>query len=416
MSYPFSVIVTFDFSSGPTFGYPFILDDPAHGILGTNVLADSASNVVDISSQVQGISIKGGYNLLTDQFEATTCNFRIYDPNGDWNPQNTASPYYGKLIPNRKVRVSTLYNGTAHYLFSGYASSYNYSYPKDQTVGYVDILCTDAFRLFQLVTVASIPLAVNGQTTGARINTILDSIGWPSTLRQIDTGDSLCQADPGTPRTALGALKVVEATEQGAFYVTGEGNAIFKSRSNVEKTNGAAPITIFNNDGTAIGYNNITFAHDDKLIINSTTVTNIGGTAQNSTDAASQILYYPHNYAMPNLVGQTDADALNIAALYTATRKDTTIRIDNITLDLTTPNYSAGVTAGLTLDFFNTVQITTNTQNATSIVKTLQIMGNAYEITPVNFMCKFTTSEPIDDSFILDSTLYGLLDTSILTY
>lgn len=416
MTYPFSVIVTFDFSSGPTFGYPFVLDDPAHGILGTNVLADSASNVVDISSQVQVISIKGGYNLLTDQFEATTCNLRIYDPNGDWNPQNTSSPYYGKLIPNRKVRVSTLYNGSAHYLFSGYASSYNYSYPKDQTVGYVDVLCTDAFRLFQLVTVASIPLAVAGQTTGARINTILDSIGWPTTLRSIDTGDSLCQADPGTPRTALGALKVVEATEQGAFYVSGEGTAIFKSRSKVEKTNGAAPVTVFANNGSGIGYYNITFAHDDKLVINSTTVTNNGGTAQTYSDAASQLLYFKHSYAMPNLVGQTDADALNVATVYTVTRKDTTIRIDSLTLDLSTPDYSAGITAGLSLDYFNTVQIISDTQGSTSIVKTLQIMGNAYEITPQKFMATFTTSEPIVDAFILDSTLYGILDTSVLTY
>ena len=416
MGYPFTVGVTFDFSSGPTFGYPFVLDDPAHGILDTNVLADEASNVVDISSQVQGISIKGGYNLTTDQFEATTCTLRIYDPLGWWNPQNLSSPYAGKIIPNRKVRVSTTYNGTAHFLFSGYSSSYNYQYPKDQIVGYVDILCTDAFRLFQLTSVTTVAGGINGQTTGARINSILDAISWPTSLRQIDTGDTLCQADPGTARTALTALKVVEATEQGAFYITGEGNAIFKSRSNCIKTNGAAPVTIFNNNGSDINYYNITFAHDDKLIINSTTVTNIGGTAQNATDAASQLTYYPHNYALPNMVGQTDADALNIARLYTATRKDTTIRIDNLTLDLTTPDYSAGVTAGLTLDYFSTVQITSNTQNSTSITKTLQVMGNAYEITPTTFKAQFTTSEPINDGFILDSTLYGILDTSTLSY
>lgn len=416
MSYPFSVQVTFDFSSGPTFGYSFILDDPAHGILGTNVLANVASNVVDISSQVQAISIAGGYNLTTDQFEATTCTLRIYDPTGLWNPQNTSSPYYGKIIPNRKVRVSTLYGTAAHFLFSGYASSYNYQYPKDQIIGYVDITCTDAFRLFQLTSVTTVAGAINGQTTGARINSILDAISWPTNLRSIDMGDSLCQADPGTVRTALMALKVVEATEQGAFYITGEGNAIFKSRSNVMKTNGAAPVTVFNNNGTGIGYFNITFAHDDKLIINSTTVTNNGGTAQNSTDAPSQLLYYPHNYAMPNLVGQFDSDALNVARLYTATRKDTTIRIDNLTLDLTTPNYAAGVVAGLSLDYFNTVQISSTTQGTTSITKTLQIMGNAYEITPSTFKATFTTSEPIDDGFILDSILYGILDQSVLTY
>ena len=416
MSYPFTVKVSFDFSSGPTFGYSFLLGDTVNGILGTNVLADAASNVVDISSQVQAISIKGGYNLTTDQFESTSCTLRIYDPLGYWNPQNLSSPYAGKIIPNRKVQISALYAGTTRFLFSGYASSYNYQYPKDQIVGYVDILCTDAFRLFQLTNVSTIAGAVNGQSTGARINSILDSISWPTSLRLVDTGDSLCQADPGTVRTALGALKVAEATEQGAFYIDGNGNAVFKSRTNVIKTNGAAPITIFNNDGSAIGYYNITFAHDDKLIINSTTVTNIGGTAQNSTDATSQALYYPHSYALPNLVGQTDADALNIARLYTATRKDTTIRIDNLTLDLTTPNYAAGVTAGLSLDFFNTVKITSNTQNLTSITKTLQIVGNGYEITPTTFKSTFTTSEPIDDGFILDSTLYGILDTSVLTY
>jgi len=416
MSYPFSVQVTFDFSSGPTFGYPLILDDPIFGILGTNILADNASDIVDISNTVTNISIKGGYNLLTDQFEASTALVRVYDPTGLWNPQNTASPYFGKIIPNRKVRISTYYGGVSRYLFSGYASSYNYTYPKDQTVGYVDILCTDAFRLFQLVTVSTIAGATAGQTTGQRINTILDAINWPSSLRSIDTGDTVCQADPGGTRTALGALKVVEATEQGAFYITGEGNAIFKSRSNVEATNGAAPITVFNNNGTAIGYYNITFAHDDKLVINSTTVTNVGGTPQTASDAASQEKYFKHSYALPNMLTQTDADALNIAQLYTATRKDTTIRIDSLTLDLSTPNYSAGVTAGLSLDYFNTVQITSDTQGTTSITKTLQVMGQAYEITPAKFYATFTTSEPIDEAFILDSDLYGILDQSMITY
>ena len=416
MGYPFSVAVTFDFSSSPVFGYSFTIGDPQHGILGTNVLADAASNVVDISNQVTQISIKGGYNLLTDQFEATSCTFRIYDPTGIWNPQNLSSPYAGKLIPNRKVRISTTYNGVGHFLFSGYASSYNYSYPKDQIVGYVDILATDAFRLYQLTNVTTIASTPSGQTTGARINAILDSIQWPASMRQIDTGDTSCQADPGTSRTALGALKNVEMTEQGAFYINGEGNAVFKSRSNVEKTNGAAPITVFANDGSGIGYYQITFAHDDKLIINQTTATNIGGTAQTATDAASIALYFPHSYNMPSLVGLTDADALNIAKLYTTTRAQTTIRIDNLTLDLTTPDYAAGVLAGLTLDYFNTVQITSYVQDGTSITKTLQVMGNAYEITPTTFKATFTTSEPIDDAFILDSTLYGILDTSVLTY
>ena len=416
MGYPFSVAVTMDFSSSPIFGYSFTVGDPLHGILGVNVLADAASNVVDISNQVTQIAIKGGYNLLTDQFEASTCNLRIYDPTGIWNPQNLSSPYAGQLIPNRKIRVSTTYNGVGHFLFSGYVSSYNYQYPKEQNVGYVDILATDAFRLFQLSALTTIASTPSGQTTGARINAVLDAISWPASMRSIDTGDSICQADPGTSRTALGVLKVVEATEQGAFYINGEGNAVFKSRSNVEKTNGAAPVTIFNNDGSAIGYFNLTFANDDKLVINQSTVTNVGGTAQSASDATSIAKYFPHTYNLPNMVGLTDADALNIARLYVATRKDTSIRIDNMTLDLTTPNYAAGVLAGLTLDYFNTVQITSNVQNGSAITKTLQIMGNAYDITPTNFKATFTTSAPIDTAFIIGSSLYGVIGVNAMTY
>jgi len=214
-----SVGVTFDFSSGPIFGYSFILDDPAHGILGTNVLADSASTVVDISNQVSKITTKGGYNLLQDQFEAATASITVLDPNGDWNPQNTGSPYYGKLLPLRKIRIFATYAGKTYYQFSGYTITYTYTYPKDQNIGYVVIDCADAFRLYNLSNIASIPLGVDGQDTGTRIGVLLDAIQWPSSMRNIDIGgtETICQADPGTNRTALQALKMVEFSEHGAF-------------------------------------------------------------------------------------------------------------------------------------------------------------------------------------------------------
>ncbi len=46
--------------------------------------------------------------------------------------------------------------------------------------------------------------------SGARVNAILDAIEWPVSLRNIDTGDSTLQADPGTARNALEALQTVE--------------------------------------------------------------------------------------------------------------------------------------------------------------------------------------------------------------
>ena len=411
MSYPVSVGVSFDFSSGPVFGIAFTIGDPDNGILGVNVLADAASDVVDISNQVGKISIRRGYNLLQDQFQAGTATIRVYDPTGAWNPQNPASPYYGKLIPLRKMRVS----GDGVYLFSGYTTAYNYTYPKDQEIGFVDIECSDAFRLFNMANITSVTGSSAGQTTGARIDDILDTVSWPASMRDINIGDSTVQADPGTARTSLAAIKNVEFSEQGAFYVSPGGNAVFDERSYIISKSGQNPTT-FANNGTGIGYKNIVFAFDDKLIINQASITRTGGTAQTASNATSISKYFPHSINYTDLVVQTDAEALNIARTYVATRAETTIRIDALTLDLNTPDYAAGISAALNLDFFDTMAITNVAQDGTTIQKTLQCMGIQHEITPNSWSTTFTTSEPIVDGFIIGSSLYGIIGTSVMTY
>ena len=426
MAYLPQIKVTVNFTDGPIFGYPFTLDSTEHGILGTNVLADNAADVIDVSDQVVKISTKGGFNLIQDNFELSTASVRVLDPDGTWNPQNTLSPLFGKLLPLRKVQISAVYESIEYYIFSGYTQAYNYSYPKaDQVIGYVDLECTDAFRLFNLANIAAVTGAADGQDTGTRIDKILDTIDWPNSMRLITTGgyETICQDDPGTNRTALQALQMVEFTEQGAFYLTTQGSAIFRSRRELMALSGQNP-TIFNNDGSAIGYNGITFALDDKLIINEASIQNIGGVVQSVFDADSIATYFPHTLTQQNVLAQTDTDALNIARNYVATRAFTSIRIDSIRLDLSTPDYNAGIIAGLSLDYFHTVQITNEAQSTgagySTITKTLQVMGVDHEITPNTWNVVITTSEPIVGSFILDSTIYGVIGDpnrlSVLAY
>ena len=415
--YPITISVLVDLGSSPTFpvvGTPFTLDNAIYGKLDTNFLGSGSSNIVDVSSQVLKIQIGGGYNLLQDQFEPNSGFVRIYDPNGWWNPQNVNSPYYGFLQVNKKIRIAAIYGGVTYNQFSGYINAYQYTFPTDMSFGYVDLQICDAFRLFNLCNITTITGGTAGQTTGARINKLLDYVNFPTNLRQIDTGDYTVQADPGTQRALLQALKNVESVEQGAFYMDQDGNAVFKSRSNVVKTGGSAPITYFSNDGTAITYSNIKFANDDKLIVNQATMTRVGGTPQTYSDSASISQYFPHSVNLTNLVAQTDAQCLDIARVYVQTRKDTTIRIDALSQDLTTPNYAAGITAALTLDYFSTVNIKNVQSNGSTITKTLQIMGSNYTITPNSYDITFTTSESIVDSFVLNSVTEGILDTSIL--
>ena len=403
-----TLVVTFDFSSGATFGYPFIIGE---GVLGFNTLADAAADIIDISNQVNKVTIRRGYNLLQEEFQAGTATVRVLDFDGSWNPTNPASPYAGKLVPLRKVRISA----EGEFLFSGYTIAYNYTWDKEQNIGFVDIELADAFRLFNMSSITAVTGGTAGQTTGQRITAILDTIGFPASMRDIQAGSTTVQSDPGTSRTSLQAIDNMRFSEQGAFFIAPSGNAEFLSRATIQSKSGANP-TFFSNDGTGISYRNIITALDDKLIINTTSVTRAGGTAQTASNTASQIKYFPHSYTATDLLLQTDAQALDIAQAYTATRAETTLRVDSLTLDLNTDDYAAGTTAALTLDFFDTIRVKNVGQDGTVIDKTLQCMGVTHEITPSTWNTTFVTSEPIIDSFIIGSSLYGIIGTSVMTY
>jgi hypothetical protein len=414
MALPAQISVSFDFTSGATFSYPFTIGDSKYGLLGTGTLAATTTPepTVDLTPDVYSIKINRGRNIMRDTYEAGTATIRVLDPLSYFSPQNTASPYYGFLTPLRKLRVSATYNGVGYFLFSGYTISYNYTYPQGQETGYVDIECTDAFRLMQQAGITTVASSPSGQYTGARIAAILNQVSWPSSMRSLNTGDTLCQADPATNRTSLDALKNAEFSEQGAFYIRADGTAVFLSRTNVIKKYGDTPIE-FNQTG-GIPYSNLVFAFDDKLIINSTSITRVGGSAQLAENTASIAKYFPHQNNETNLVCLTDTDALNIAKIYCQTRAETTIRIDAMTIDLLDTNVPTATILGL--DYFSNLKITNVQPDNSTIVKTLQCQGLSWSITPNSMKCTVTTLEPIVDGFIIGSSISGIIGQSIMAY
>ena len=414
MSLPANITVSFDFSSGATFGYPFTLNDPEFGVIGKSTLASSEvpEPIIDLTPNVRQISIRRGRNIMRDTYEAGSCTVRVLDPNSDFNPQNPSSPYYGYLTPLRKIRVSASVGGISYFLFSGYTESYNYTYPQGQETGYVDIICSDAFRLFQLASIATVPDATAGQTTGTRIEKILDSMAFPTNMRTISAGSTTCQADPATVRTGLIAIKNAEFTEQGAFYVSTEGTVIFKSRSEVVGSLGQTPIEF--NQTTGIPYSNLVYAFDDKLIINEAKFTRTGGSTITVQNLPSIAKYFPHGNVEDNLVAQTDAQVLDIAQIYVATRAETSIRIDAMTVDLLDPDVPT--TTMLGLDYFSPLKITNVQPDGSTIVKSLQCQGLNWDITPNRMKCTVTTLEPIVEGFIIGSDTYGIIGQSIMSY
>jgi hypothetical protein len=408
-----TINVVINFSSGPAFAQAMILDT---GILDTNTLADATAVIVDVSNQVTYVKTQRGRNALSDQFQTGTLTLRIIDKNGDFNPLNPGSPYYSLLTPMKKVQITATYSGVTYPIFSGFITSYVNTRPSDATeLAFTTITAVDAFRLGNLAQISTVTGATAGDLSGTRINQILNEIGWPSTMRDVDAGLTTMQADPGTARTSLQAMQTVTDSEYGALYVDATGSFVFQDRSVTAGSIGGTT-TLFADNGTGIKYAKATWILNDSLVFNSATVTRTGGSPQNSFNQASIDKYFLHSYNLKDLLMQTDAVALNYAQAYVASRAETSIRCDAVELDLYTPNYNSGIIAALDLDFFDPITVITTQPGGSTLEKTLQIFGVSNTITPNSFKTVFTTLEPVIDSMILNNTIYGQLDYNVLSY
>ena len=402
-----------NFSTGPSFAQAAIIGSAVYG---TNVFADSAAVIVDVSDRVNLVQTNRGRSAIADQFQTGTMTLRIVDQDGDFNPQNPAGPYYELLTPMKKVAITATYSGVTYPIFSGFITSYVNTQPKDATeVAYTTIQAVDAYRLAQNAQISTVTGATAGDLSGTRINQILDQISWPASMRDVDPGLTTMQADPGTTRTSLGALQTVADSEYGAIYVDPSGSFVFQDRSVTVSSIGGTP-TLFADDGTGIKYANAVWKLDDTLVFNSATVTRAGGTAQVATNSASIAKYFIHSYFLNNLLMQTDAVALDYAQAYVASRAETSIRCDAVELDLYTPDYNTGIIAALDLDFFDPITVITTQPGGSTLDKTLQIFGVGMNITPNSWKTVFTTLEPIIDGFIIGNVDYGVLGQNVLSY
>lgn len=409
-----------DFTNGaaivPT---AFTLDSATKGKLGTGQLAD-ADDSVDISDIAISCSIRRGRNRILDKFESGSAIITLRDDNGDWNSANVSSPYYGKILPLRKIYIFADYNGVRYPLFYGFIMSYTTQFTKGvDEYAKVTLQCTDGFRLLNNQIFTTLSGAAAGDRTGTRIGQLLDQAAWPAAQRSIDTGDTTCQADPGTAnRNYLDALQLVgDKTEYGALYLDKTGNVVFTSRTNVGKKV-ANPNTLYADDGTGIYYQGIEIQQDDILVVNDVTVQRLGGVAQQVTDATSINTYFRHAGVRSDILVQTDAEALNQAQMLLATRKDSTLRISSLSLNLFDPGQDAKIIAGLSSEIFDSIQVVKSMPGNTTITKELLIQGVNHDMTKRSFDTKIITAEPIIKSFVLNDSQEGVLDgtSGLLSY
>lgn len=413
--------VEIDFASGPSFSYPIILDNTTFGILDTGVLGDAPADLVDVSSQVLTCSTRRGRNRILTNFEAGTATVTLNDPDSDFNPQNPASPYFGKLLPLRKIRIyaETEFDGDTVQvnIFAGYITSYDTNfYSGVYTTSTVTLQCVDGFRLLNNVSTgtAPIPGATAGQLSGARVDTLLNFAGFPDSMTTTDVGNSTMQVDPGGARTVLAAVQTVEQSEFGAFFMQRSGKTIFFDRNTVAERADAAPRT-YTDLGTpgTFPYSDIDFAFDDQLILNRITVQRVGGNPETVEDQDSINKYFIKSGLRSDILVQTDSESRDQALTLLAARKDADLRIDSITLNMLATVSELNTLVNLTSDIYNLILAEKQMSGGSSIVRELFIQGVQHDVSPGKWNVKLLTAEPLIQAFILDSINQGILGDTV---
>ena len=408
---------TIDFSNGASFDPALVLDDPSTP-LNVAVLGTAASEIVDVSQYVLKASIRRAYNRTSDSFTAGNAAVRLIDEAGLFNPNNTSGALYGKILPMRKIRFIGTFAGQDYALGSMYVQSWKYTSPTGFDPAFVDLNCVDGFQLLNLASISTVTGGTAGQTTAARVMSILDAAEWPGGMRDISTtSTTTVQADTGATRTALSACQVVEATDLGAFFMNQQGFATFKSRADIISASGGTP-TVFSDTGAGgtINYQSVSFDLSDFGLINSCTVTRTGGTPQTVNNTDSIDIYFKHSRNRSS-IAQTDTDALNQALMVVASRQEVgaDLRMESLVVDAYDGTNSARVTAALELDVFDPIEVIQTLQGGNVSSETV-ITGVAYDITPNSFFTTFTTAQPFASGFVLDSSVDGLLDEDSLAY
>jgi hypothetical protein len=417
--------VEIDFSSGPSFSYPLILDSAAFGILDTNTLGNAPADLADISDMVMKCSTRRGRNRILSNFEAGSATVTLNDPNSYFNPQNTAGPYYTKLLPLRKIRIyaqSDYLGDTIEVnLFSGYITSYDTNFNQGvYDTSTVVLQCVDGFRLLNNVStdIAPVPDATAGQLSGARINTLLDYAGFPDSMRTIDPGQSTMQVDPGGARSILSAIQTVEQSEFGGFFMERSGKTLFLDRDTISQRADSFPRTYTDtNDPGTFSYSNLDFAFDDQLILNDITVTRLNGVVPGTARSEDSIeTYFEKSGQRVDLLVQTDQQCQDQANMLLVARKNADLRIDSMLLNLYASTSELETLVNLSLDIYTLVVVSKQMSGGSSIQRELFVQGVQHDITPKSWTVKALTSEPIIQAFILDSENQGILDLNTISY
>jgi len=296
-------------------------------ILGYSTLGEAAP-WVDVSSSVRNLSINRGKQRELDEYSSGSSSVTLDNTARLFDPNNSGGAYYGQIKVGRWMRITATYDSTDYQLYQGVIRdwAFNYNFPNESTA----IPRANDF-IYDLNNVN-----ITASTSAALSGTVIAEILNEANIipRDLDAGQETFQSVSLSNANALGAIQIADKSEGGglsAVYANTSNQIVFEDRQSLT-SNTRSNTSQATFGGSALPVADIQLEYSGDLIKNDVTLTRIGGSAQNKTDADSQSDYGIRSFNLTGLFNNSDPNVANIAQSYIDSFKEPELRVRRIVL------------------------------------------------------------------------------------
>lgn len=408
------VRIAFDLAAGGV-GNFFTLDDPVKGELDNAPFGLAGDILEDVTDDLKAFTVRRGRSRELERYQAGAATVVLDNSGRKYDPAagTAVTPFGASMRPRKAVQITA----DGEPVFSGVVDDWDLDYALEGDHE-ASVKTTDGFVFLANQEIE--PHTTTAEKSGERIEAILDrsEIAWPVGRRDLDEGVANLQADSigGTadpkPVNALQYLQKVDESEQGALFVARDGRLTFRSRAALQVLSDV----VFADDGSGIPFTSILASFGSEELRNRITVTRLNGGTATAVDAASVTAYGAIDFEIRDSLLASDTEAQGLADVILARYSEPLLRVDGleVSLNALTPAQTAQV---LALELGALVRVLyTPSGIGDPIDQFVRLDSIEHAVDPFEHRVRFSFSQGEAPALVLDSPLFGILDTNTLGF
>lgn len=306
------------------------------------------------------------------------------------------------VLPMRRIRIRASWDNNTYPIYYGFIESVPVSFNDTDTTSQVSLV--DGFKVLSLAFVSG---DFPQQGSGARVQAILDAVGWLTAETDIDVGTVTVPAITLANVSALEHIQQIEHAEAGRFFIGRDGKAVFRERT--AQANPDFTDRTWADDGTGMSYRDVVIVCDDELILNDVHLTREGGVEQVAADLDSQAEFGIRSSAETGIQLSDDTQVADRAAVTLLRYSQPVTRLEQLADDAMQHNQWGNVLNRELNDYALAIESRTTTAQVSSIE------GVSHSWPPNEWWVTLDMSPTVLETVgILDDTTYGLLDSTAI--